>query len=70
MLTVGAYLPETAPHLKLIVHIEVKRTAENLNFWKHTLNFWIFILYYYQNYLSVRYLKEMYLVSDVEVSVY
>jgi len=24
MLTVGAYLPETAPHLKLIVHIEVK----------------------------------------------
>ena len=32
MLTVGAYLPETAPPLKLIVHIEVKRTAENLNF--------------------------------------
>jgi len=24
MLTVGAYLPETAPHLKVIVHIEVK----------------------------------------------
>ena len=23
MLTVDAYLPETAPHLKLIVHIEV-----------------------------------------------
>ena len=35
MLTVGAYLPETAPHLKLIVHIEVKWTAENLNFWKY-----------------------------------